>query len=63
MNTNSNPTHYIYRNGKLYDSLDPRKYAVKQITSSYAEQWKGDTFTLKNEDNIVYYEVCVQTVK
>lgn len=55
--------HSIFRNGKLYDSLDPKRHAVIQITRSYARDMMGDTFTVLDENGEVYYQVLVEVKK
>ncbi len=39
----------IHRNGRLYDTLDPKSHAVLQIARSLSSDNPGDSFTVKNE--------------
>jgi len=53
--------HRVYRNGRLYDQLDPNTHAVLQIVRSLAEQYPGDQWEVKNEKGEVYYQAKTST--
>lgn len=49
--------HKIYRNGQLYDTLDPATHAVTQFACSLAQQYVGDEFTVTDAAGECYYKV------
>tara|TARA_R100000808_G_C2116479_1_gene128939 strand:- start:591 stop:791 length:201 start_codon:yes stop_codon:yes gene_type:complete len=53
--------HAIYRNGRLYDSLDPETHAVKQIAASWARDMVGDQFEVRDENGEWYYRYKMVT--
>jgi len=50
MNKRPQKTCDIYRNGRLYDSLNPETHEVIQITESYAMDNPGDTWEVYKQD-------------
>lgn len=54
--------HKIYRNGRLFDTLDPLTHAVKQIAASYAGSDPGIEYTVCDGQDIQYY-ACTCRVK
>ena len=50
-----NPMYTIWRNGRLYDSLDPDSHDVKQITHSLAMDFYDDRWEARDENMDLYY--------
>jgi hypothetical protein len=55
------PIHRLYQNGRLFDEMDSKWYNTIQIAQSYANQYTGNTFVLKDENEAVIYE-CKITI-
>ena len=52
--------HTIRRNGRVYDRLDPRDYAVVQIARSYA--WDmGGSWSVEDEGGRIYWTIETQS--
>ena len=51
--------HRIYRNGRLYDQLDPETHAILPHVRQMANEMVGDTFSVKDHTGQTYYEVKV----
>jgi hypothetical protein len=49
------PKHSIYRNGVLYDQLDPTTHDVIQITRSLSYDMQDDLWEARDENDEVYY--------
>ena len=54
--------HRIFRNGRLYDSLDPKTHAITQYVRSLLETHPKDTFSVNDENGECYYQVGSLTV-
>lgn len=51
--------HTIYRNGNLYDRLNPITHSVHLLAIGLAEEYRGDTFTVEDEHGEEYYSIKV----
>jgi len=52
-----NRIHEIYRNGRLYDSLDSRQHAIVQIARTLHGSYPQDVFTVCDDTGELYYEI------
>lgn len=53
----------IYRNGRLYDSVDPDSRAVIQIAASLAGDMPGDSWEVRDHNGAIQYQRSPATVK
>ncbi len=53
--------HKLYRDGKLFDEMDADTRATSQIARSFAHDFPGSQFTLKDENGEAIYE-CKVTI-
>jgi len=56
------PEHTIWRDGSLFDKMDPATHAIKQIAASYSDDMHGSVFEVRDENGESYYSAGPVTV-